>query len=93
MKIININSNKNMKTNKNIISVFALIVLFSCTDFLDEKAFDTYTTSNFPVSDEDAEALVNQMYNEAAQAYGNRLLFISELPSEMVTTRRTGADS
>lgn len=70
----------------------ALLLTGSCSDFLEEEAFDTYTTDNFPRSEADAEALVNQMYREAGDIYGNRYLWLSELPSEMVTTRRSGSD-
>jgi hypothetical protein len=74
--------------------LFLLLVLgtFGCESFLNEKAFDTYTTDNFPVSEADAEALVNEMYQEAGEIYGARYLWLSELPSEMVTTKTNGSD-
>lgn len=81
-----------MKNLNYIVIFFILILGASCEDFLEEQALDTYTTGNFPVTESDAEALVNQMYQEAGQIYGNRYLWLSELPSEMVTTRRSGSD-
>jgi hypothetical protein len=81
-----------MKNIKKLIFSLALIGFAGCSEFLEEQAFDTYTTDNFPVSEADAEALVNQMYREAGQIYGNRYLWLSELPSEMVTTRTSGSD-
>jgi hypothetical protein len=70
----------------------ALLLTASCSNFLEEEAYDTYTTDNFPRSESDAEALVNQMYREAGSIYGNRYLWLSELPTEMVTTRTNGSD-
>lgn len=81
-----------MKVLYNILIATASILAVSCSSFLEEEAFDTYTTDNFPRTASDAEALVNQMYREAGSMYGRRYLWLSELPSEMVTTRRNGSD-
>ena len=81
---------------KAIINKILILLLisgtFGCEKFLEEEGYDTYTTDNFPVTAADAEALVNQMYANAGAIYGNRYLWLSELPSEMVTTRRSGSD-
>lgn len=81
-----------MKIVYNFLIAVASVMAIGCSGFLEEEAFDTYTTDNFPLTESDAEALVNQMYREAGSIYGNRYLWLSELPSEMVTTRQNGSD-
>ena len=82
---------KDIRTKFSI--AILLVFLFSgCKEFLEEEAFSTFTSSNFPQTEGDALALVNTIYNQSAEIYGNRYLWLSELPSEMVATRRTGSD-
>ena len=82
-----------MKKNYIILS-YCLILTFciSCSDFLEEQALDTYTTDNFPQSESDAEALVNEIYNRTGTLFSDEFLWLAELPAETTTTRRQGSD-
>jgi len=78
---------------KNIILIIIVVfVTASCSNFLEEEAISTYTTENFPTNEQEAEALLNQVYSDTREAYADRWLFLATLPSEMVTTRRDGSD-
>lgn len=70
-----------------------LLTLGSCKDFLDEKAFDFVTSSNFFQNKSDAQVAVNGLYSQLQQNnnfYGRRVYILSDVFSDEAKAYGTG---
>lgn len=68
-----------------------LIFATGCSDFLEEEAFDFVSESDFYQSEEDAEAAVNAVYQklpEFGALYGVNYYYVTEMASEVASTRQ-----
>ena len=79
-----------MKKTYLFLIILSFLVSACHESFLEEEVFDFVAPSNFYNSAEDALAAINSVYrvfNEEDPYYQRNLYFLTEMPTEMVTTR------
>ncbi len=79
---------------KHSLSILLLVfIMYSCQDFLEEERFGQLDVTT-AFDDNGSEAAVNAAYGElrANNLFGQRWMFVQELPSPNVTTRRSGGN-
>ncbi|PRY90683.1 RagB/SusD family nutrient uptake outer membrane protein [Mongoliibacter ruber] len=77
-----------MKNLKISILLTSMFFLGACHEsFLDERAFDIITESNFFTNQNDAITVTNSIYQSLYGNYTTNLLQLNEYPTEAVTTR------
>lgn len=84
-----------MKSNSIILLVSALLTFSACESFLEEEPFNTVDPATLFQDGPGALAAVNATYKMMSRnqdSYGRDFLFVSEEPTEMVTTRRDASD-
>ena len=83
---------------KNIVvTIFAfwLLCITACNSFLEENPFNTVDPATLFKDEQGALAAVNATYKMMSRnqdSYGRDFLFVSEQPTEMITTRRDASD-